>query len=75
MKLIFACPDLNKTFESAHFRVVNNKGVACDDAGNRFLDAEVVLDTPCPFCGKMHIYPAGELSCPFGGSSETRLQT
>ena len=67
MKLIFVCPDHNKVFESAHYRVQENKGVACDADGNRFLDAEVALDTPCPFCGKKHVYHASELSCPFGG--------
>ena len=68
MKLIFVCPTHDKAFGSAQYRVRENKGVVCDAAGNRFLDAEVALDTPCPFCGAMHVYHARELSCPFGSS-------
>jgi hypothetical protein len=67
MKLVFVCPDQNKVFESDHYRVVENKGVICDAAGQRSLDAKVALDSPCPFCGKRHVYHASELSCPFGG--------
>jgi hypothetical protein len=66
MKLIFVCPEHNKIFESAQYRVLENKGVVCDAAGNRALDAKVALDTPCPFCSKKHVYHASELSCPFG---------
>jgi predicted RNA-binding Zn-ribbon protein involved in translation (DUF1610 family) len=67
MKLIFACPDRHETFESDQYRVLENKGVVCDAAGNRFLEAKVALDTPCPFCGKTHVYHARELACPYGG--------
>jgi hypothetical protein len=67
MKLIFVCPEHNQAFESAHYRVLENKGVVCDAAGNRSLDAKVAPDIPCPFCGKRHVYHASELSCPFGG--------
>jgi len=65
LKLIFVCPDHNKVFESEHYQVVENKGVVCDAAGQRSLDAKVALDKPCPFCGKMHVYHASELACPF----------
>lgn len=67
MKLVFVCPDQNKVFESDHYRVTENNGVVCDAAGKRSLDAKVALDSPCPLCGKMHVYHASELSCPFGG--------
>ena len=68
MKLIFVCPNSNKVFESADYRIVDNQGVVTDASGNRALDAKVALDECCPHCGHNHIYHAGELSCPFSGS-------
>jgi len=68
MKFIFVCPIQNKEFESADFRVLENKGVLTDEAGNKTLDAKVALNEPCPFCGQKHTYHASELSCPFTGS-------
>ncbi|MDD2389849.1 MAG: hypothetical protein PHP23_08980 [Desulfobacterales bacterium] len=67
MKFIFVCPTQNKVFESADFSVLENRGVVTDKTGNKTLDAKVILDQPCPFCGKKHVYHANELSCPFGG--------
>jgi len=66
MKLIFVCPTRNEVFESADFTILDNRGVITDGSGNRVLDAKVALNGPCPFCGKKHVYHAGELSCPFG---------
>jgi hypothetical protein len=37
MKLIFDCPNQNKVFESADYRIVENKGVIIDEAENRAL--------------------------------------
>lgn len=65
MKFIFTCPNQNRVFESAHFSVIENRGVITGSDGSRRLDAKVVLDDPCPFCGDRHVYHAGELSCPF----------
>ena len=67
MKCIFVYPTQNKVFESADFRILENKGILTDDAGNKTLDAKVALNEPCPFCGQKHVYHAGELSCPFSG--------
>jgi hypothetical protein len=67
MKLLFVCPSSNEIFESSNFKILDNRGVATDDAGNRTLDAKVALDEPCPFCGRKHVYHAGELPCPFAG--------
>jgi len=67
VKFTFVCPDTNKVFESAAFRVVDNRGIVADEAGNKILDAKVALGDPCPFCGKKHLYPAAELPCPFTG--------
>lgn len=67
MEFIFVCPNRNKTFETAEFSIVENRGVVIDAAGNKVLDARVALDDPCPFCGEKHVYAAGELSCPFAG--------
>lgn len=65
MDFIFVCPEQNKVFESSDFSILENRGVAVDDAGNKTLDAKVALDKPCPFCGQKHVYHAGELLCPF----------
>jgi hypothetical protein len=67
MKLIFGCPNQNKVFETADYRIVENKGVIIDAAGNKVLDAKVALNEPCPYCGHKHIYDVSELSCPFAG--------
>ena len=63
------------TFESADFKVTENKGVISDSSGNKTLDAKVELNDPCPFCGEKHVYRASELPCPFEvsrGSSGTK---
>ena len=67
MEFLFVCPNRNKTFETAAFTIAENRGVVIDATGNKVLDAKVVLNGPCPFCGEKHVYPAGELSCPFNG--------
>ncbi len=65
MDFIFVCPKRNMTFESAEFKIIENRGVISDSSGNKMLDAKVELDESCPFCGEKHIYLANELSCPF----------
>lgn len=66
MELIFVCPETDAVFRSRNFDITENNGVQTDSSGNKYLDAKVVLKHPCPVCGRMHVYPAGELSCPFG---------
>ena len=66
MDFVFICPQTQEVFTSSDFHIQDNKGVIVDPAGNKVLDATVVLDAPCPFCGKKHVYAASELSCPFG---------
>jgi Zn finger protein HypA/HybF involved in hydrogenase expression len=66
-KFIFVCPIHNQPFESADFKIDENRGVTTDATGKKALDATVVLTEPCPFCGRKHAYHASELSCPFGG--------
>lgn len=66
MKFSFVCPDHKRVFESSDFRILENRGVITDVAGNKVLDAKVVLNEPCPFCGLKHAYHANELSCPYG---------
>jgi len=61
MKFVFVCPEKQKVFESASFEIINNKGIALDVKGNKFLDAKVALIKPCPFCGKKHVYHSSEL--------------
>lgn len=65
VNFIFVCPNTNKVFESSDFKIVDNRGIVMDEAGNKNLDAKVALNEPCPFCGQKHIYRASELSCPF----------
>jgi hypothetical protein len=67
MKFVFVCPNQNEVFESSDFRILDNRGVISDRAGNKTLDAKVALENPCPFCGEKHVYHARELSCPFPG--------
>ena len=70
MNLIFVCPRRQKTFESAAYRIIENKGVVVDEHGDKTLDARVALDDPCPFCGEKHVYAAGELACPFAAAGD-----
>jgi hypothetical protein len=66
MKFSFVCPKTGGVFESADFRVVDNRGVTLDKFGNKMLDAGVELTRPCPLCTEKHTYHARELLCPFG---------
>lgn len=68
MNFIFFCSKTGKTFETNAFRIAGNKGIKTDPSGTRYLDAEVILTDPCPFCSEQHKYAASELSCPFNGS-------
>jgi hypothetical protein len=65
MEFIFICPKRNMTFESADFKITENRGVISDSFGNKILDAKVELNQPCPSCGEKHVYLASELPCPF----------
>ncbi|UCF95589.1 MAG: hypothetical protein JSW39_10325 [Desulfobacterales bacterium] len=65
MKFIFVCPSKNEVFASADFNILENRGVITDAAGNKTLDAKVVLSRACPLCGEKHVYHASELACPF----------
>lgn len=65
MEFVFVCPNRLATFSSADFIITENRGVVCDAAGRRYLDARGKLTSPCPFCGEAHDYAAHELACPF----------
>jgi hypothetical protein len=67
-KFILVCPVKNRVFESTNFKILENRGIITDKAGNKTLDAKVALDEPCLFCGQKHVYHASELSCPFSGT-------
>ncbi|MBN2423729.1 MAG: hypothetical protein JXR46_15775 [Calditrichaceae bacterium] len=64
--LIFICPETQKPFETIKFRIIDDKGFIIDATGKNIMDARVLLEENCPFCGKKHIYKANELPCPFG---------
>ena len=65
MNFIFVCPSKTDTFETDRFTIIDNRGVRTGEQGQRYLDARVRVDIPCPFCGEHHIYRADELVCPF----------
>ncbi|MFH1075580.1 MAG: hypothetical protein V1753_01860 [Pseudomonadota bacterium] len=65
MEFIFICSETGKAFNSKNFEITENYGIKTDEKGNKTLDAKVVLNDPCPFCGKRHEYHASKLSCPF----------
>lgn len=68
MNFIFVCPEKNEIFESGEFEMIENRGIVTDKAGNKSLDAKIVLSSPCPFCGKGHIFHVSEMICPFSGN-------
>ena len=65
MKLIFICPENHKPFESDDFKVIEDRGIKTSETGRKVWDAKVELSDACPFCGKIHVYYASELPCPF----------
>ncbi|OQX20017.1 MAG: hypothetical protein BWK76_02840 [Desulfobulbaceae bacterium A2] len=65
MHFHFTCPLRQKSFFSEDFQVIDNRGIALDEYGHKYLDASVRLTSPCPLCGELHCYRAAELSCPF----------
>ena len=65
MDFIFVCPQTQKTFTTAAFDIIENRGVISDADGNKILDAKVRLTGPCPYCGNRHIFEANTLLCPF----------
>lgn len=69
MEFLFICPLRQEAFSSADFEIIDNRGVAADADGNRYLNARVQLTAPCPFCGEHHEYHANELACPFSASN------
>ena len=68
MEFIFVCPETNQVFDSEDFKIIDNNGVKTDDFGNKYLDAKVELLSPCPCCGKIHVFHARDLACPFGNA-------
>jgi hypothetical protein len=69
MKSLFVCLEENRFFESADSKIVDNRGVTTDLAGNRTLDVKVVHNRPFPFRGRLHVFRAADLPCPFEGTA------
>ncbi|MGC9312853.1 MAG: hypothetical protein ACP5IA_09165 [Sediminispirochaetaceae bacterium] len=63
--LVFVCTENGAAFHSADFRLVENRGIKVSKDGSRILDAKVLLEDPCPFCGRRHVYHVSEIPCPF----------
>ncbi len=70
MKFVFVCPEQNEIFEADDFEMIENRGIVTDKAGNKALDAKIALFSPCPFCGKRHIFHVSEMMCPFAGNKD-----
>jgi hypothetical protein len=70
MKFAFICPLKLESFFSERFEITDNRGIALDEHGNRYLNARIQLTAPCPFCGEHHAYQAKELACPFSSNEE-----
>jgi hypothetical protein len=70
MDFIFVCPKFQRTFESDAFKLTQNHGIKIDSAGQKYLDAKIILLDPCPFCGKKHSFAAKDLVCPFNAHSK-----
>ncbi len=64
MELVFNCRRTSAVFKSDQYDIQDHQGVKTDANGQRYLDANVVLTTPCPHCGEKHRYRANELACP-----------
>jgi hypothetical protein len=65
MNLLFTCTLRQEAFYSDNFQIIDNRGIAVDADGNRYLNARIQLTAPCPYCGERHEYHANELACPF----------
>lgn len=65
MQITFTCPKTQKTFETAVYRIVEDKGARITSWGEKVWEASVQLSNPCPHCGEQHTYDPGELPCPF----------
>jgi len=72
MKLVFTCPETEKSFYSDKYDIVENRGVTHDLQGNKILDARVKLSETCPACGRRHVYAVAELACPFSPSENSQ---
>jgi hypothetical protein len=68
MDFLFVCPLRQETFSSVDFEIIDNRGVAVDAGGNRYLNARIRLTAPCPACGECHEYHASDLACPFSAN-------
>ena len=66
MKFIFTCPENYMPFETDNFSIMDNNGVKTDHQGQKYLDAKIQINDPCPLCSQKHIFHAKDLACPFG---------
>lgn len=45
MKFIFVCHEHNKIFESANFKIIEDREILTDGSGNKTWDAKKVINT------------------------------
>jgi hypothetical protein len=50
MILHFNCPKTGKSFETADYSISDNRGIITRENGEKFLDATVIINSPCPYC-------------------------
>ncbi|MBB5347040.1 hypothetical protein JWG42_06170 [Desulfoprunum benzoelyticum] len=74
MNFVFICPETNAIFATEDFSLAENHGVQTDHNGGKVLHATVVLNSPCPYCRKIHRYRAKDLACPFHANSGASIQ-
>jgi len=65
MILHFNCPETGKSFETPDYSISENRGIVTNSDGEKILDATIVINLPCPYCGNLHKYSADKLACPF----------
>ena len=74
MNFVFICPETNAIFATEDFSLAENHGVQTDHNGGKVLHATVVLNSPCPYCQKIHRYRARDLACPFAADAGASIQ-
>ncbi|CAG35699.1 hypothetical protein [Desulfotalea psychrophila] len=64
MKLYFNCPKTGVCFSSSHYSLMKGYTIITTADGERQLQGEVVLKSPCPSCGEKHSYQIKDIMCP-----------
>lgn len=63
MELFFTCPVSRKEYCSKGYNLLAGYRVAETEAGAKRLHGRVTVNDPCPPCGQIQTFDAGEISC------------